>query len=65
MVSRSVSEPKVIYATVRETLDDMIRIECRFDDGQKFAAVMVAEGFDELAHDIARFLSGDGQRIAG
>ena len=51
------SEPRVIYATTRETIADEIPIECRFDDGQKFAAVTVAAGFDELAESIAAFLS--------
>ena len=55
-------EPKVIYATVRESVDDawdlpINDIECRFDDGQKFAAIVVDGDFPELAHSIATFLT--------
>lgn len=50
------SEPRLIYATVRESEGD-IHIECRFDDGQKFAAIHVAEGFDRLASDICAALN--------
>lgn len=53
----TMSEPQVIYATVRETIADETPIECRFEDGQKFSAVTVADGFEELAGRIAAFLS--------
>lgn len=49
-------EPKVTYATVREG-DEELHIECRFDDGQKFAAVKVEDGFDGLAHGICDWLN--------
>ncbi len=54
-------EPKVIFATVRDSEDDqgfsVLDIECRFSDGQKFAAVQVDCGFPELALRISEFLS--------
>lgn len=56
-------ESKVVLATVRDSFDDddspVLDIECRFDDGQKFAAVQVDADFPELAMAIARFLSGN------
>ena len=48
-------EPHVTYATVRDAGDEL-HIECRFDDGQKFAAVTVDVEFPELATAIAAFL---------
>jgi hypothetical protein len=55
------SEPKVIRAGVRSTTDEfgypMLDIECRFSDGQKFAAVRVDGDYESLAHDIADFLN--------
>lgn len=50
-------EPTVTYATVRDA-EDELHIECRFSDGQKFAAVTVAQGFDNLAHRIETMLNG-------
>jgi hypothetical protein len=49
-------ESKVIDATVRDGLDEW-HIECRFDNGEKFAAVTVDYNKPELAQKIARFLS--------
>lgn len=49
-------EPTVTYATVRAAYDEL-HIECRFSDGQKFAAVTVAQGFDNLAHRIETMLN--------
>lgn len=51
-------EPKVIFCTVRDG-DDEWHIECRFDDGQKFAAITVDYDFPQLAHKIADFLNGE------
>lgn len=57
------AEPQVIYATVREAVhpedpnDTILHIECRFDDGQKFAPVTVDSDCDELAHLISAFLN--------
>lgn len=51
-------EPNVIKATVRDA-DDELHIECRFSDGQKFAAVRVDSDFPELANRIASFLSAN------
>lgn len=46
-------EPYVTYATVRESEDDTgypcWDIECRFSDGQKYAAIEVAFEFEKLA----------------
>lgn len=50
-----IQEPKVIYATIRES--DNWGIECRFSDGQKFAAVTVDIEPEQLAHDICDFLN--------
>jgi len=56
-------EPKVIYATVRESEDycgDLIwDIECRFDDDKKYATVQVDGDCEQLAHEIATFLSDE------
>jgi hypothetical protein len=52
-------EPKVVYATVRDSGDEvfpMLDIECRFSDGQKFAAIQVDGDFPELAESIRKFL---------
>lgn len=55
------TEPQVIFAGVRDSDDDkgfpVFDIECRFSDGQKFAAVQVDGDFPELARRIAEFLS--------
>ena len=49
-------EPSVVYATVRDG-GEYWHIECRFDDGQKFAAVLVDIEFEALADKIARALN--------
>jgi len=51
-----VVEPTVKYATVRDG-DDEWHVECRFSDGQKYAAVTVDKPFEKLAHKIATFLN--------
>ena len=46
------------FVTVRVSDDEFdIPLECRFADGQKFAAVQVAAGYDHLADQIAKFLN--------
>jgi hypothetical protein len=53
------TDPKargVVHATVRDGDDDW-HIECRFADGQKFAAVTVDREHEELAHFIAAALA--------
>lgn len=54
-------EPRVVYATVRDSLDAegeaVLDIECRFEDGQKFAPIQIDAEFPELAHRIAMSLS--------
>ncbi len=58
-------EPKITYATVRESQEDdgsiSWDIECRFEDGQKFAAIQVDGDFPELALKLAEFLTKEGQ----
>lgn len=50
----------VIYATVRgDDEDDYLGIECRFANGEKYAAVKVASEKDRLAHWIAKALSAE------
>lgn len=49
-------EPHVVYATVRDG-DDAWHIECRFDDGQKFAAIEVDLEHEQLADRVAEALS--------
>lgn len=54
------SEPRLMKCGVRHSFTDEREqewdIECRFDDGQKFAAVKVDIEFEELAHRISNFL---------
>ncbi|OGR25913.1 MAG: hypothetical protein A2139_14220 [Desulfobacca sp. RBG_16_60_12] len=61
-------EPQVLFARVRDSeLQQgfpVFDIECRFSDGQKFAAVQVDGQFPELATRIAEFLSSLTQRSA-
>jgi hypothetical protein len=60
-MSEAMNEPRVIYATVRDAEDadgiEELHIECRFDDGQKFAAVVVDGDFPQLAHALCNFLN--------
>ncbi len=62
------TEPKVIFATVRDSEDEngvlVNDIECRFDDGQKFAAVQVSGELPDLAMGIANFLSMTNDTVA-
>lgn len=55
-------EPEIDYCTIRDAVDEKgvetIHLECRFKDGQKFAAVEIAGGFDNLAEKIMHFLNG-------
>lgn len=56
-------EPKLKYCGVRDALNkdgiNEIHLECRFDDGQKFAAVIIEGGFENLAHFIADYLNSE------
>jgi hypothetical protein len=47
----------VVYATVRDGGDDTWHIECRFENGEKYAAVQVDSEKEALAHWIAEALS--------
>lgn len=49
-------EPKVTSATVRDGGDEW-HIECRFSDGQKFAAITVDRECEALAHQVAKALN--------
>lgn len=55
------TEPKVVFATVRDAIDD-IHIECRFSDGQKFAAITVDSEFPSLARQICEMLNEDAKQ---
>ena len=52
------SEPSVVCATVRDA-DGEIHIECRFDNGEKFAAVIVDGHLGALAKKICYFLNNE------
>jgi len=56
-------EPKVKYCTVRDAINenglDELHIECRFEDGQKFPAVVVDGEFEDLAFAIKDFLNSE------
>ncbi|AFU88354.1 hypothetical protein CcrSwift_gp036 [Caulobacter phage CcrSwift] len=55
------TEPRLSYCTVRIGVlpdgDIEYHLECRFEDGQKYAAVKVDGGHERLAHRIAEFLN--------
>lgn len=48
-------EPNLIKVSQRDAIDE-IHLECRFSDGQKFAAVTIDKDFPELANKIEGFL---------
>lgn len=50
------AEPKLLFCGVRDGVDTW-QLECRFDDGQKFAAVEVDIEHEELAAQIAAYLN--------
>lgn len=47
---------EVTHCTIRDGGDEW-HIECRFKDGQKFAAVLVDKECEDLAHEIADHLN--------
>ncbi len=58
-------EPRVIHATVCDidgAGDAMWDIVCRFSDGQEFVAVQVERPFENLAQDIAKYLSSTAEQ---
>jgi len=61
------SESKVIYATVRDAEDadgvEELHLECRFADGQKFAAVVIDGEFNDLAHALCDFLNSPAYQV--
>ena len=61
-------EPYVTHATVRESWSESDHpcwdIECRFSDGQKFAAIQVDYNFEELADFICKKIIWEGREIA-
>ena len=52
------AEPIVKYCTVREG-DSEWHLECRFSDGQKYAAIKIDEACPELATRVAALLNGN------
>ena len=50
-------EPSLKYCTVREG-DEEWHLECRFSDGQKYAAIWVDGEFPQLAERVASLLNG-------
>jgi len=51
-----VSEPKLLSCGVRDGVD-FWHLECRFEGGQKYAAVQVDKGHEKLADEIAAYLN--------
>lgn len=52
----SKKEPKLLFCGVRDALD-VWHTECRFDDGQKFAAIEVDYEHEDLADTVAWLLN--------
>ncbi len=53
------AEPPIVkYCTVREG-DSEWHLECRFSDGQKYAAIKIDEACPELATRVAALLNGN------
>lgn len=52
----SLAEPQINNTTLRDC-DGEIHIECRFDNGEKYAAVTVCGSKPELATKINNFLN--------
>lgn len=52
------AEPKLKYCTVREG-DSEWHLECRFSDGQKYAAIKIDGDCPELATRVAALLNGN------
>ena len=52
------AEPKLKYCTVREG-DSEWHLECRFSDGQKYAAIKIDGACPELATRVAALLNGN------
>lgn len=61
-------EPTVTHCTMRDSMDSdgiyTIDIECRFSDGQKFAAITVESDFPNLASLVCEFLNYMGRKPA-
>ncbi|MCP4990915.1 MAG: hypothetical protein GY928_34190 [Colwellia sp.] len=60
-MNKKTKEPKVQSCTVRDVVDGNglkeFHIECRFQDGQKFAPIVVDGQFEGLAIAIANYLN--------
>ena len=52
------SEPRLMMATIRDA-ENEIHIECRFSDGQKFAAVKVDPYFPQLAQALVAYMNAE------
>ena len=51
--------PNVTHATIRDA-DDELHIECRFVDGQKFAAITIDKAIsyhNEIANNVCGFIN--------
>jgi hypothetical protein len=55
------TEAVPLLATLRETDDLAIHLECWFSDGQKFAPIAVDAQFPELAHRLVEFLNASAE----
>jgi hypothetical protein len=61
MTTETHAEAVPLLATLRETDDLDIHLECWFSDGQKFAAIMVDSEFPELAHRLVEFVNASAE----
>jgi hypothetical protein len=59
------TEPTLLHCGIRDSADEfgfpMLDIECRFSDGQKYAAIVIDGEFPQLAEDIRDFLNSRGK----
>jgi hypothetical protein len=59
----NMEEPKVEFCTIRGAIDEWgepeNHLECRFSDGQKFAAIIIDGNFEKLARCMCDFLNSE------
>lgn len=59
-----IKEPGILFCTQRDAIDsyglEEIHIECRFDNGDKTAAVIIDSDYQLLADSITEFLNIEG-----
>jgi hypothetical protein len=63
MMTATRTEAVPLLATLRETDDLEIHLECRFSDGQKFAPIAVDAEYPELAHRLVEFINASAERV--